>query len=83
LTPGSEECLSGEHASPTSQPSHPPHRYSANSPPESADAALKVLYLVIQDHKPNRKNVDGKTVGWKSVINTLTLYYEDRITINN
>ena len=24
-----------------------------------------------------------RTVGWKSVINTLTLYYEDRITINN
>jgi len=47
------------------------------------DAALKVLYLVIQDHRPNRKNVDGKTVGWKSVINTLTLYYEDRITIDN
>lgn len=36
------------------------------------DAALKVLYLVIQDHKPNRKNIDGKTVGWKAVINTLT-----------
>jgi len=48
-----------------------------------ADAALKVLYLVIQDHRPNRKNVDGKTVGWKSVINTLTMYYEDRININN
>ena len=47
------------------------------------DAALKVLYLVIQDHRPNRKNVDGKTIGWKSVINTLTLHYEDRITINN
>lgn len=47
------------------------------------DAALKVLYLVIQDHRPNRKNVDGKTVGWKSVINTLILYYEGRININN
>lgn len=44
---------------------------------------MKVLYLVIQDHRPNRKNVDGKTVGWKSVINTLTMYSEDRITINN
>jgi transposase-like protein len=47
------------------------------------DAALKVLYLVIQDHRPNRKNVDGKTVGWKTVINTLTLYYEHRININS
>jgi hypothetical protein len=27
--------------------------------------------------------VTGKTRGWKSVINTLKLYYEDRITLNN
>ena len=47
-----------------------------------ADAALKVLYLVIQDHRPNRANVTGKTNGWKSVINTLRLYYEDRIILN-
>ncbi len=47
------------------------------------DAAMKVLYLAIRDHRPNRPNVTGKTVGWKSVINTLNLYYEDRITINN
>lgn len=47
-----------------------------------ADAALKVLYLVIQDKKPNRTNVTGKTNSWKSVINTLKLYYDDRITLN-
>lgn len=47
-----------------------------------ADAALKVLYLVIQDRKPNRSNVTGKTNGWKSVINTLRLYYDDRIVLN-
>jgi len=47
------------------------------------DAAMKVLYLVLQDHRPNRTNVTGKTRGWKSVINTLKLYYEDRITLNN
>jgi hypothetical protein len=47
------------------------------------DAAQKVLYLVIQDHKPNRKNIDGKTVGWKAVINTLKMYYDDRINIDN
>ena len=47
------------------------------------DAAMKALYLVIDDHRPNRANVTGKTRGWKSVINTLKLYYEDRITINN
>ncbi|MGH6654124.1 MAG: IS256 family transposase [Actinocrinis sp.] len=47
-----------------------------------SDAALKVLYLVIQDHRPNRSNVTGKTNGWKSVINALNLYYDDRITLN-
>jgi len=47
-----------------------------------ADAALKVLYLVIQDKRPGRANVTGKTNGWTSVINTLKLYYDDRITLN-
>jgi transposase-like protein len=47
------------------------------------DAAMKVLYLVVQDHRPNRTNVTGKTKSWKSVINTLKLYYEDRITLSN
>ena len=47
-----------------------------------ADAALKVLYLVVQDKRPDRANVTGKTNGWKSVINTLKLYYDDRITLN-
>jgi hypothetical protein len=44
---------------------------------------LKVLYLFIQDHRPNRKNIDGRTAGWKAAINILTMYYDDRITINN
>ena len=47
-----------------------------------ADAALKVLYLVVQDKRPGRANVTGKTNGWTSVINTLKLYYDDRITLN-
>ncbi len=47
------------------------------------DAAMKVLYLLLQDHRPNRTNLTGKTRGWKSVINTLKLYYEDRITLDN
>ena len=47
-----------------------------------ADAALKVLYLVIQDKRPGRANVTGKTNAWKSVINTLKLYYDDRIILN-
>jgi transposase-like protein len=43
-------------------------------------AALKVLYLVIRSPRPNRANVTGKTGGWKSVLNTLAIYYGDRIT---
>ncbi len=45
-------------------------------------AALKVLYLVIRDPKPNRANVTGKTSGWKTALNQLALYYGDRITEN-
>lgn len=41
-----------------------------------------MLYLVVQDHRPNRANVTGRTADWKSVINTLKLYYEDRIILN-
>jgi putative transposase len=43
-------------------------------------AALKVLYLVIRSPRPNRANVTGRTAGWKSVLNTLAMYYGDRIT---
>jgi transposase-like protein len=43
-------------------------------------AALKVLYLVIRSPRPNRANVTGRTGGWKSVLNTLAIYYGDRIT---
>jgi hypothetical protein len=41
-----------------------------------------MLALVTRDHRPDRKNVDGETVGWKAVINMLTMYYGNRITIN-
>jgi transposase-like protein len=42
-------------------------------------AALKVLYLVIRNPHKNRTNVTGKTPGRKEALNTLTLYYGDRI----
>lgn len=45
-------------------------------------AALKVLYLVIRNPIKNRTNVTGKTPEWKSALNTLSLYYGDRITLN-
>lgn len=43
-------------------------------------AALKVLYLVIRNPRPNRANVTGKTTGWKTALNALALYYSERIT---
>jgi putative transposase len=45
-------------------------------------AALKVLYLVIRSPLKNRANVTGKTPGWKAALNTLSLYYGDRITLH-
>jgi putative transposase len=45
-------------------------------------AALKVLYLVIRNPRPNRTNVTGKTTGWKKALNTLAMYYGERITVN-
>lgn len=44
-------------------------------------AALKVLYLVIKNPLKNRSNITGKTVGWKKVLNTLVMYYGDRLTV--
>jgi transposase-like protein len=43
-------------------------------------AALKVLYLVIKNPLKNRSNITGKTVGWKQALNTLAMYYGDRLT---
>jgi hypothetical protein len=45
-------------------------------------AALKVLYLVIRTPRPNRAIVTGKTTGWKKALNTLAMYYGERITEN-
>lgn len=42
-------------------------------------AALKVLYLVITNPLKNRSNITGKTVGWKHALNTLAMYYGDRL----
>jgi putative transposase len=48
----------------------------------SDQAALKVLYLVIRNPQRNRTNVTGRVPGWKAILNTLTLFYGDRITLN-
>ncbi|RAG80655.1 IS256 family transposase [Streptacidiphilus pinicola] len=44
------------------------------------DAALKVLYLVIQNPIKNHANVTGRTQSWKQAINSLASHYGDRVT---
>jgi transposase-like protein len=44
-------------------------------------AALKVLYLVIRNPLKNRPNITtGRISGWKDILNTLAMFYGDRIT---
>jgi transposase-like protein len=43
-------------------------------------AALKVLYLVAIERRKNRANPTGRINGWKHILNTLTIHYNDRIT---
>jgi putative transposase len=49
----------------------------------SEQAALKVLYLVANQKRPNRTNLIGKTNGWKHILNALTVHYGDRIAANH
>lgn len=46
------------------------------------DSALKVLYLVARERKPNRANPTGVIAGWKNILNVLTMAYGDRLVIN-
>ncbi len=52
-------------------------RHRGHFPNEQA--ALKVLYLVATARRKNRSNLTGKTNGWKTILNTLTVHYGDRI----
>jgi hypothetical protein len=45
-------------------------------------AALKVLDLAIATPQKNRANVTGSTPGWKTALDSLTMYYGDRINPN-
>ena len=40
---------------------------------------MKVLYLVATARRKNRTNLAGKTNGWTTILNTLTVHYGDRI----
>jgi transposase-like protein len=52
-------------------------RHRGHFPTEQA--ALKVLYLVVTDHRPNRSNPTGKINGWKQILNALMIHYGDRV----
>lgn len=53
-------------------------RHRGHFPTEQA--ALKVLYLVATGKRKNRENLTGKINGWKSILNTLSTHYGERIS---
>lgn len=55
-------------------------RHRSHFPNEQA--ALKVLYLVAIEKKPNKSNPTGQIHGWKTILNALTIHYGDRVAIN-
>jgi putative transposase len=52
-------------------------RHRSHFPTEQA--ALKVLYLVAVERRPNRANPTGRVAGWKNILNALTIHYGDRV----
>lgn len=42
-------------------------------------AALKVLYLVANQQRPNRQDIKGRVHGWKGILNTLYVHFGDRM----
>jgi transposase-like protein len=56
-------------------------RHRSHFPNEQA--AMKVLYLVATEKRPNRANPTGRINAWKKILNTLTIHYGDRIQAAN
>jgi putative transposase len=52
-------------------------RHRGHFPNEQA--ALKVLYLVATERRPNRSNPTGRINAWKTILNALTIHYGDRL----
>lgn len=52
-------------------------RHRGHFPNEQA--ALKVLYLVATQRRPNRQDLTGKINGWKHILNALSVHYGERI----
>jgi len=53
-------------------------RHRGHFPNEQA--AMKVLYLIATRRRPNRQDLTGQIRGWKTILNTLTIHYGDRIS---
>jgi len=53
-------------------------RHRGHFPTEQA--AMKVLYLTATKRRKNRSNLTGQINGWKTILNTLTIHYGERIT---
>lgn len=53
-------------------------RHRGHFPNEQS--AMKVLYLVANQQRPNRQDLVGRVNGWKQILNTLTIHYGDRVT---
>src|SRR2546425_969257 len=47
-----------------------------------AYSALKVLYPVATQQRNSRQDMTGKINGWKTILNTQTVHYGDRIAAN-
>jgi hypothetical protein len=56
-----------------------PHAGRGHFPSEQA--ALKVLYLVVQEKHKRKTGITGRVCGWAKALNALILAYGDRITI--
>ncbi len=56
-------------------------RHRGHFPNEQS--ALKVLYLVATERRPNRSNPSGRINAWKPILNALTIHYGDRIQAAN
>jgi putative transposase len=56
-------------------------RHRSHFPNEQS--ALKVLYLVATERRPNKSNPTGRINGWKKILNILTMHYGDRIQAAN
>jgi putative transposase len=56
-------------------------RYRGHFPNEQA--AMKVLYLVANTRRANRRDLIGKIASWKQILNALIIHYGNRLSPTN